>query len=97
MNKKIIELSEKKMIINNTGTNNIIIKITEEMDNTKMNKTELLNKCKELGITNCGSKNKSQLLELINLIQTNKGDSKNKSQLLELINLIQTSKCDITS
>jgi len=96
MNKKIIELSEKKLIINNTGTNNIIIKITEEMDNTKMNKTELLNKCKELGITNCGSKNKSQLLELINLIQTNKGDSKNKSQLLELINLIQTSKCDIS-
>ena len=74
MNKKIIELSEKKMIINNTGTNNIIIKITEEMDNTKMNKTELLNKCKELGITNCGSKNKSQLLELINLIQTSKCD-----------------------
>jgi len=33
---------------------------------SKMNKTELLNKCKELEITKCSSKNKSQLIELIN-------------------------------
>ena len=31
-----------------------------------MSKLELLEKCKELGVTNCNSKNKSQLIELIN-------------------------------
>ena len=36
------------------------------MDILKMNKLELLEKCKELGITKCSSKNKSQLIELIN-------------------------------
>ena len=40
------------------------------MDLTKMNKTELLEKCKELGITKCASKNKSQMIELINNITT---------------------------
>jgi hypothetical protein len=30
-----------------------------------MNKKELLEKCKELGITKCSSKNKSQLIEFI--------------------------------
>ena len=33
---------------------------------SKMSKLELLEKCKELGITKCSSKNKSQLIELIN-------------------------------
>jgi DNA-cytosine methyltransferase len=36
------------------------------MDALKMSKLELLEKCKELGITKCSSKNKSQLIELIN-------------------------------
>jgi hypothetical protein len=36
------------------------------MDTSKMSKPELLEKCKELGITKCNSKNKSQLIELIN-------------------------------
>jgi len=36
------------------------------MDTSKMNKFELLEKCKELGITKCSSKNKSQLITLIN-------------------------------
>jgi len=35
------------------------------MDISKMSKLELLNKCKELGIEKCNSKNKSQLIELI--------------------------------
>jgi DNA (cytosine-5)-methyltransferase 1 len=61
---KIIELN-KKLISNNTE-NNITINITEEMDISKMSKLELLEKCKELGITKCISKNKSQLIELIN-------------------------------
>lgn len=43
-----------------------------------MSKMSLLEKCKELGITKCNSKNKTQLIELIN--------SKNKTQLIELIN-----------
>jgi DNA (cytosine-5)-methyltransferase 1 len=60
---KIIELN-KKMITNNTK-NNITINITEQIDISKMSKLELLEKCIELGITKCGSKNKSQLIELI--------------------------------
>jgi DNA (cytosine-5)-methyltransferase 1 len=61
---KLIELN-KKLILNNTE-NNIVINITEQMDISKMSKLELLEKCKELGITKCSSKNKSQLIELIN-------------------------------
>lgn len=61
---KLIELN-KKMISNNTE-NNITINITDQMDISKMSKLELLEKCKELGITKCSSKNKSQLIELIN-------------------------------
>jgi len=52
------------MITNNTK-NNITINITEQIDISKMSKLELLEKCIELGITKCGSKNKSQLIELI--------------------------------
>ena len=61
---KWIELN-KKLISNNTE-NNITINITEQMDISKMSNLELLEKCKELGITKCSSKNKSQLIELIN-------------------------------
>ena len=60
---KLIELN-KKLISNNTE-NNITINITEQMDISTMSKLELLEKCKELGITKCSSKNKSQLIELI--------------------------------
>ena len=56
---KLIELI-KKLI-----SNNITINITEQMDISTMSKLELLEKCKELGITKCSSKNKSQLIELI--------------------------------
>jgi len=55
---KIIELN-KKLILNNDTKN-----ITEQ-DISKMSKLELLEKCKELGITKCSSKTKSQLIELI--------------------------------
>ncbi len=60
---KIIELNKK--LISNNNKNNITIKITQQMDTSKMNKSELLEKCKELGITKYSSKNKSQLIELI--------------------------------
>jgi hypothetical protein len=35
------------------------------MDLTGMNKTNLLKKCKEMGITKCSSKTKAELIELI--------------------------------
>jgi DNA (cytosine-5)-methyltransferase 1 len=40
--------------------------MSEQNDISKMNKLELLERCKELSITKCSSKNKSQLIELIN-------------------------------
>ena len=64
VDEKINELNIK-LKINNTESN-ITINITEQMDISKMSKLELLEKCKELGITKCSSKNKSQLIELIN-------------------------------
>jgi len=51
-----------KTISNNNTESNI----TEKMDTSKMDKLELLEKCKELGITKCSSKNKSELIKLIN-------------------------------
>ena len=60
---KLIELN-KKLISNNTE-NNITINITEQMDISKISKLDLLEKCKNLGITKCSSKNKLQLIELI--------------------------------
>jgi DNA (cytosine-5)-methyltransferase 1 len=64
VDEKLIELN-KKLISNNTE-NNITINITEQMDISKMSKLELLEKCKELGITKCSSKNKGELIDLIN-------------------------------
>ena len=52
--------------------------IIEEMDLTKLSKTELLEKCEELGIKKCKSKNKSELIELIN----SKTQSKKKVELI---------------
>ena len=54
-----------KLKVNNTESN-ITINITDQMDISKMSKIDLLEKCKELGITKCSSKNKPQLIELIN-------------------------------
>ena len=45
----------------------------EEMDLTKLSKTELLAKCDELGISKCKSKNKVELIELI--------DKKSKTEI----------------
>ena len=56
----------KKIDLNNmTNTINNITCIIEEMDLTKLSKTELLAKCEEYGITKCKSKNKDKLIELI--------------------------------
>lgn len=64
--KSLSQKLQKKKLISNNADNNITISITKQMDISKMTKLELLEKCKELGITKCSSKNKSQLVELIN-------------------------------
>jgi site-specific DNA-methyltransferase (adenine-specific) len=64
VDKKLIELNIKLNV--NNSENNITMNITEKMDISKMSKIDLLEKCKELDITKCSSKNKSQLIELIN-------------------------------
>lgn len=65
-----IKLSVNKKLISNNAESNITINITEQMDISKMSKLELLEKCKELGIIKCNSKNKSQLIELIHSNQS---------------------------
>ena len=60
-------LDNKKIELNNmTDISSNITYIIEEMDLTKLSKTELLEKCKALGITKCKSKNKAELIQLIN-------------------------------
>jgi len=68
VDEKLIDLNIK-MKLNNTESNITTINITEQMDISKMSKIDLLQKCKELGITKCSSKNKPQLIELINSTQ----------------------------
>ena len=60
-------MDNKKIELNNmTDICSNITCIIEEMDLIKLSKTKLLEKCEELGITKCKSKNKSKLIELIN-------------------------------
>ena len=61
-------LDKKKIELNNMTdiSSSNITYIIEEMDLTKLSKTELLEKCEELGLTKCKSKNKSDLICLIN-------------------------------
>ena len=68
-------LDNKKIELNNmtSNSNNISCNI-EEMELTKLSKKELLEKCEELGITKCKSKNKDKLIELINNYTTEKND-----------------------
>ena len=56
--------NKKNELINMINSN--ITCIIEKMDLTKLLKTQLLEKCKELGITKFKSKNKQELIELIN-------------------------------
>jgi len=74
VDKNLIEL-KKKMISNNDNCN-----IAHYMNTSKMSKLELLEKCKELGITRCSSKNKSQLIELINSKQKIKAEAEAEAQ-----------------
>lgn len=53
--------------------------IIEEMELTKLSKTEILEKCEELGIKKCKSKNKGELIDLINVkTQPKKGGINNR-------------------
>ena len=67
INKKTNDMNIYKDITNipSIMDENIVIKITENVDISKMSKIELLEKCKELGITKCASKNKTEIKELI--------------------------------
>lgn len=72
-------LDNKKIELNNmTDNSSNITCIIEEMDLTKLSKTELLEKCEELGIKKCKSKNKGELIDLINA----KTQSKKKVELI---------------
>jgi len=67
-------LNNKKIELNNmTDISSNITCDIEEMELTKgsvaltkLSKTELLEKCEELGIKKCKSKNKGELIEIIN-------------------------------
>jgi DNA (cytosine-5)-methyltransferase 1 len=57
-------LDKNKIDLNNITDD--INNITSNMNLTKLSKAKLLEKCQELGITKCKSKNKSELINLIN-------------------------------
>jgi DNA (cytosine-5)-methyltransferase 1 len=50
------------------------------VDFSKMSKTQLLERCKELGITKCSSKNKSQLIDIINSKHKTTNDTKEQDK-----------------
>jgi DNA (cytosine-5)-methyltransferase 1 len=65
--------------MNNTSNITCIVK---EMDLNKLSKTDLLEKCQELGIAKCKSKNKGELIELIH---SNSKDISKKSNIESMI------------
>ena len=69
--------------------------MSEQNDISRMNKLELLEKCKELSITKCSSKNKSQLLELINSKQ--EAEANNTYQPQNIIISNETNDTDTDS
>ena len=74
-------LDNKKIELNNmTDISSNITCIIEEMDLTKLSKTELLAKCEEIGIKKYKSKNKE---ELINLLQNKPVEKKNVKLIIE--------------
>lgn len=72
---KYINMESKKIeLINVTDASSNISYNIEEMELTKMSKKDLLEKCEELGITKCKSKNKDKLIDLINKFYTEQND-----------------------
>lgn len=78
-------LDNTKIELNNmTYISSNMTDIIEEMDLIKLSKTELLEKCEELGIKKCKSKNKGELIDIINKKQDINKDIPLKKQI-ELI------------
>jgi DNA (cytosine-5)-methyltransferase 1 len=85
--------TNKKMILNNTNNNIVLNQIEDKMDtnmNLNLTKAQLLEKCKELGITKCSSKTKPQLIELIH----NKNVVINESEVIEVTEVISKSETE---
>ena len=102
-------LDNKKIELNNmTKNSGNITYIVEEMDLTKLSKIVLLEKCEELGITKCKSKNKSELIDLINvktqfkkkvelIIEDNSYEKDTNNLLVETFQEINKIECDTNS
>lgn len=74
--KLIVAIVKKKIELNNmTDISSNITHIIQKMNLTKLSKTALLEKCEELGIKKCKSKNKDKLIELINTITVKKNEN----------------------
>lgn len=90
--------NNKKIELNNVIDTEYNIEI---MDLSKLTKTKLLEKCQELGITKCKSKNKNELIDLINNHTSNNLITDNndnltilsKTQLLEKCQELGITKC----
>ncbi len=70
--------------------------MSEQNDISKMNKLELLEKCQELSITKCSSKNKSQLIKLINLKQEVEANNTYQTQNIIISNETNDTNSDIS-
>lgn len=60
-------LEELPLLMNNLNVNDNtnLVEPIKEIDLTKLSKPQLLERCQQLGITNCKTKNKDKLIELI--------------------------------
>ena len=77
----VIEMSEKE----NDDKINDGKEQTIDININNMNKTELVSKCKELGIKGISSKNKAQLVDIINeKINKNSGINLDKNAMIEM-------------
>jgi len=77
----VIEMSEKE----NNDKINDGTEQSNDIDINNMNKTELVSKCKELGIKGISSKNKAQLVDFINeKINKNSGINLDKNAMTEM-------------
>ena len=57
---------DPSLFISNVNESSNNIETVQELDLTKLSKTQLLNKCQQLGVSKCKSKNKAELMGIIN-------------------------------
>jgi len=69
--------------------------IVKEMDLNKLSKTDLLEKCQELGIAKCKSKNKGELIELIH--SNSNSNSKDISKKSNIESIIENNQPSLVS